>query len=161
MAPEDLDSVDEGILARLHGDARNVTTADIAEDLDLAASTVATRISRLEDDGVITGYWPGIDYERVGYDQHLLLRGTVPNVDGTLEDLLAVEGVICLNELLTDEGNVTVHLVGRSQSELEARSEQLNDAGLEIEETNVVERNVRRPGNVFGGDDASGRRPGT
>lgn len=147
MASEDFDRIDAGILARLQGDARNVTTASIAEDLDLAASTVATRLSRLEEEGFIEGYWPALDYERLGFDHRVLITGTAD--DAVVDDVGSVEGVIAVQKLLTDEANVVVELVGRSQDELEARVDRLGDLGVEVLRTEVVERCLLHPTNPF------------
>ena len=61
MSNGPLDDVDRGILYALQRDARNVT---IAEEVDVSASTVRNRIGRLEDIGVIEGYYPKINSER-------------------------------------------------------------------------------------------------
>ncbi|PSP52404.1 hypothetical protein BRC67_04665 [Halobacteriales archaeon QH_3_68_24] len=59
----DLDNVDRGILYMLQEDARNTTSEDIADKTGVSASTIRNRLERLEDDGVIRGYHPEIDYE--------------------------------------------------------------------------------------------------
>ncbi len=50
-----LDDLDRRILALLRSDAR-LPTAKIAAQLDVARTTVHTRIARMEDQGVIAGY---------------------------------------------------------------------------------------------------------
>lgn len=49
----DVDPADAGILYLLRDNARNKTTADIGDALNLAPSTIGTRINELEDRGVI------------------------------------------------------------------------------------------------------------
>lgn len=155
MASEDFDRVDAGILARLQGDARNVTTTAIAEDLDLAASTVATRLSRLESEGFVEGYWPELDYERLGFDHRVLVTGTIAG-DGDVEDLAAVEGVVAVQKLLTDDANVVLDVVGRSADELEAQVDRLGDLGVEVLRTEVVERRLFHPTSPLPSPDESG-----
>jgi DNA-binding Lrp family transcriptional regulator len=77
MTRAELDRIDEGILFLLQEDARNVTTRTIGEKMDIASSTVANRIQKLEDCDVIRSYRPDIDYGRTEYDHHLLVIGTV------------------------------------------------------------------------------------
>ena len=59
----DLDDVDRSILYLLQQDARNSTAQEIADTTGVSASTVRNRIDHLEDDGIIKGYHPEIDYE--------------------------------------------------------------------------------------------------
>jgi len=51
-----LDNVDRGILHELQVDARNRTAQEIADKVDVSASTVRNRIEALEANGVIEGY---------------------------------------------------------------------------------------------------------
>jgi DNA-binding Lrp family transcriptional regulator len=46
---------------------------EIAEEVDVSASTVRNRIDRLEEAGVIEGYYPKINYERANFPLHVLL----------------------------------------------------------------------------------------
>jgi len=62
MSSTPLDEVDRGILFVLQQDARNTTIAEIADEVEVSSSTVRNRIDRLEDEGVIEGYYPKINY---------------------------------------------------------------------------------------------------
>ncbi|WP_312908269.1 Lrp/AsnC family transcriptional regulator [Natronosalvus caseinilyticus] len=53
LASEELDSVDKGILYLLQEDARNNTTNAIGEQVGVSSSTVANRITKLEENGEI------------------------------------------------------------------------------------------------------------
>jgi DNA-binding Lrp family transcriptional regulator len=59
----DLDDVDRSILYLLQRDARNTTAQDMADKIGVSASTIRNRIDQLEDDGIIKGFHPEIDYE--------------------------------------------------------------------------------------------------
>lgn len=61
----DLDAKDREILALLEGDARR-SNSEIARLTSLSAPTVAERIARLRDIGVIKGFTTRIDLVRVG-----------------------------------------------------------------------------------------------
>lgn len=152
MAPENLDRIDRGIIFLLQSDARNVTTEEIGEQIGVAASTVASRIRRLEESGIITGYYPVVDYEKSGFDQHLIVVGTAPpgETDRVVEEILDVHGVVRVRELVTDEENVSVEVVAESQSAVERRIEALNDAGLRVVRTEVIKRDLHRSFDEFG-----------
>jgi Lrp/AsnC family leucine-responsive transcriptional regulator len=68
----DLDNVDRWILHELQFDARNRTAQQIAETVDVSASTVRNRIEALEAGGVLEGYHPKIDYERANLPLQIL-----------------------------------------------------------------------------------------
>lgn len=62
-----IDDTDVEILDLLKRDGR-ASFSDIADELDLATSTVAGRVQKLQDKEVITGFSPSIDYEKLGFE---------------------------------------------------------------------------------------------
>ncbi|MCI4334773.1 MAG: Lrp/AsnC family transcriptional regulator [Thermoplasmata archaeon] len=62
-----LDDLDRAILQELNVDARR-SHRDLASRLRVSPTTVSTRLARLERDGVIKGYIPVLDEERLGWD---------------------------------------------------------------------------------------------
>jgi DNA-binding Lrp family transcriptional regulator len=148
----DLDRTDMGILYLLQRNARDTTTEEIAEKVGLAASTVATRIRKLENADVIQDYRPTINYRRAGFDQHVLVIGTVPADERTalVEKAMDVGGVVNARELMTDEENVLVELVSASQETVERRIDELSDIGVEINRTELLTRELTRPFAHFG-----------
>src|SRR5207249_1456401 len=65
--PTSLDELDVKILRLLNADARK-SYRDIAKATDASISTVSSRVRKLEDLGVITGYVPVLNEARLGYD---------------------------------------------------------------------------------------------
>lgn len=68
-----LDGIDQRILHSLVEDAR-ISTAEIARKVGLSAPSVAERIKRLEEAGVITGYTATIDPRALGLELTAWLR---------------------------------------------------------------------------------------
>jgi Lrp/AsnC family transcriptional regulator, regulator for asnA, asnC and gidA len=62
-----VDPLDRAILTELNGDARR-SHREIAARLKVSATTVGTRIARLEKEEVIHGYVPLLDDERLGWE---------------------------------------------------------------------------------------------
>lgn len=60
-----LDDLNRKILLELQKNAR-ISNAEIGRRIGLSAPAVAERIEKLEADGVILGYQPVIDYDRLG-----------------------------------------------------------------------------------------------
>ena|GEM_PF-54871 len=61
-----IDEVDRKILGLLQKDGR-LSYREIAKELNIAVGTVHNRIKRMEENGVLQGIHPKIDYEKVGY----------------------------------------------------------------------------------------------
>ena len=68
-----LDPIDAAIVRELYADAR-IPRAELARRVGLSAPSVAERVRRLEDTGVITGYGAKIDPARLGYGLTILIR---------------------------------------------------------------------------------------
>jgi Lrp/AsnC family leucine-responsive transcriptional regulator len=62
----ELDDVDEALIGVLQEHARE-PFAKIATRINLSATSVAERVRRLEEDGVITGYHASVAATKVGY----------------------------------------------------------------------------------------------
>lgn len=157
MVEDELDSVDKGILYLLQEDARTNTTTEIAEKVGVSSSTVGNRINRLEERGVITGYHPTIDYEQTGMGHHLLIIATVPldDQDNVVDDLVNVPGVVSVRELLTNNANLSIELVGKNKQEIENSIGELDSLGVDVERMEMLKRVRAFPYNHFGKEYAS------
>jgi DNA-binding Lrp family transcriptional regulator len=65
VRPPDLDDVDRRILITLHADAR-ISNSALADRVGVAASTCHVRVRRLQDLGVIRGFYTDIDPAAIG-----------------------------------------------------------------------------------------------
>ncbi|MFC7194338.1 Lrp/AsnC family transcriptional regulator [Halosimplex aquaticum] len=78
----ELDEIDYGILQLLQRDARNTTPVDMADQLPVSAQTIRNRISGLQDNDVIEGYVPIINYENAGFPIRLGSSARRPSRSG-------------------------------------------------------------------------------
>lgn len=152
MSDFEMDETDRRIIHCLQGDARNVTTAEIGAELGVSGSTVANRISQLEESKIIAGYTPIVDYDRSGFSQHHLFVGTVDGEDS--DEILAaipeITGVVNATTLLTDRRNVVIEVVAERPTQVEALARELGDLGVTIERTDVVTEVVSHAFDGFG-----------
>ncbi|MFB6174072.1 MAG: HTH-type transcriptional regulator Lrp [Halobacteriales archaeon] len=63
----------------------------LAEELDVSVTTVSNHLSDLEDEGVIEGYVPRVDYEKAGYDVTAIIQlkvegSSLPDITSRLEE---------------------------------------------------------------------------
>jgi DNA-binding Lrp family transcriptional regulator len=140
MTLEGLDDLDRAILGELQRDARHASSSDIAEAMDVSASTVRKRIQRLESEGIVTGYHATVNYERAGYPLHVLLFCTapIPEREEMAAAALEVSGVVSVREIATGEENLLVTAVAENSDELTAVARSLAELGLGIAEEELV-----------------------
>jgi DNA-binding Lrp family transcriptional regulator len=89
--------LDAELINALLADGR-ASLRSLAEDLDVSVTTVSNHLSDLEEDGVIEGYVPIVDYEEVGYDVTAIIQlkvegDALPDITDRLEDRKQVVSV--------------------------------------------------------------------
>jgi len=154
MSDDDIDEVDRAILYALQEDARNTSSGDIAERTDTSDSTVRKRIQRLESDGVIKGYSAEVDYQQSGYPLRMLLYCTaaIPERGDHIPEILAIDGVVSVQELVTGEQNLLVTAVGETDADITPIAQELLGMGLTVADEVLVRSHETTP---FGKFDAS------
>lgn len=150
----DIDPTDQGILYLLQQDARNNTTSGIGERVGVSSTTVGNRISKLEENGIITGYQPTINYEKAGLDHHLLLTATAPmeNRGQLAEQALDIHGVVGVRELLTHHENLEIEIATGTRRGVEETLNELAGLGLELVHSELLKRELHQPADGFGKD---------
>jgi DNA-binding Lrp family transcriptional regulator len=135
-----LDATDKAILYYLQQDARRTSSNDIAEQLDLSASTVRTRLNHLEETGIIRGYNVDIDYELAGYPLYtkIICSAPVPERDTIANRAREIHGVTAVREIMTGKRNVYVNAIGRTHDDLNRIAGELDSLGLDIVDEQLV-----------------------
>ncbi|WP_159902298.1 HTH-type transcriptional regulator Lrp [Salinirussus salinus] len=67
------ENLDRKLVNALLGDGR-ASLRSLAEDLDVSVTTVSNHLSDLEEQGIIQGYTPKIDYNALDYDVTAILQ---------------------------------------------------------------------------------------
>jgi DNA-binding Lrp family transcriptional regulator len=147
MSSVSLDDVDRGILFVLQRDARNTTIAEIAEAVDVSSSTVRNRIERLEESGVIEGYYPKIDYEAAAFPLHVLFICSAPaqERERLAREALESRGVVDIREMLTSTRNLYIETVATDTRDLTTISNELAALGFEVESSEIITNHYTRP----------------
>jgi DNA-binding Lrp family transcriptional regulator len=83
-----LDDLDRALIARLQANAR-ASTAELARQLQVARTTVVSRLARLEGGGVITGYTVRLASEAAGGVQAFVNLAVSPKSAKKVIDRLA------------------------------------------------------------------------
>ena len=85
----DLDDVDRRILLALHADAR-ISNSALADAVGIAASTCHGRVRRLQDIGVIRGFYTDIDPAAIGLGLQAMISVSLQsNARGRIRSFIA------------------------------------------------------------------------
>lgn len=149
-----LDDVDRGILHLLQKNAREATGDDMGKRVGVSASTIRNRIEYLENEGVIRGYHPEIDYKQAGFELHLFVTGRTrtekrPEV---AKAALEIPGVINVREMVTGEYNLHIEAVAVDSEAADETLAGVESLEFEIVSTQVVKDQHVQPFNHFGED---------
>lgn len=71
-----IDELDLKIMRELQKDARK-SFRDLAEKLKVAEGTIYNRVNKLQEGGVIKGYFTDIDFTKLGYDLAVVIGVSV------------------------------------------------------------------------------------
>ncbi|QSG10622.1 HTH-type transcriptional regulator Lrp [Halapricum desulfuricans] len=82
------ENLDRKLVNALLGDGR-ASLRSLADDLNVSVTTVSNHLSTLEDEGIIQGYTPKVDYDKLGYDVTAIVQlkvegSALPEVTETL-----------------------------------------------------------------------------
>lgn len=154
METVDLDDLDRHIIHALQRDARHTSANDIAEEQDVSPSTVRKRITRLEEDGVLEGYHPDVNYKRAGYQLQTLIVCTapVPEREELAEAVLGIDGVVAVREVMTGNENLHVEVIGRNDDDLSRIGREIDALGIRIEDEDLIRNEYERPFERFDRD---------
>lgn len=151
MNDDSLNNLDRRILHLLQIDARGASDTDIADETDVTGTTIHNRIQKLEDQGVILGYNPEINYEQAGYPMRVVFicSTDLSRRSEMAEQALEVRGVVNVREMLAGEENLHVEVVAETTSDVKESTKQLDGLGLQIISSNILADEHNQPWNHF------------
>ncbi|CCQ33634.1 Transcription regulator protein [Halorhabdus tiamatea SARL4B] len=84
------ENLDRKLINALLDDGR-ASLRSLADDLDVSVTTVSNHLSTLEEEGIIEGYTPKVDYDKIGYDVTAILQlkvegSALPDVTDSLRE---------------------------------------------------------------------------
>jgi len=157
MNDDPLDALDKRIIHALQCDARKTSASDVADEVDVSASTVRNRIRKLEDADILMGYRPEVNYEKAGYQLRTLIVCTapIPEREQLARDALEVPGVVAVREITTGTENVHVEAIGSDSDDLSRIGRDLDELGLEVVDEDLIRNEYERAFHGFDVDELS------
>lgn len=134
-----IDETDLEILDHLRKDGR-ASFSDIADSLNLATSTVAGRVQKLQDKEIITGFNPSIDYEKLGFEltAMIAIKAKADKIVETAEKLEANTRVISFFEVTGKTDMIVISRFMDREDMNKFLKKMQQTEGIQSTETNVI-----------------------
>jgi DNA-binding Lrp family transcriptional regulator len=133
-----LDALDVALLRALRRQPR-AGALELSRTLGVARATVAARLQRLEDAGVVTGYGPDVDVAAAGFGVQAFVTLEIAQgaIDEVRRELEAIPGVLEAHAT-TGSGDVLCRVAARSHEALQQTLVDLNRSSTVVRSTSVV-----------------------
>ena len=144
-----LDALDVAVLTALRAHPR-AGVLELSRQTHVARATLQSRLQRMEQAGVVTGYGPDVDLPAAGFPVQAFV--TLEIAQGALEevaaDLAAVPGVIEAYAT-TGSGDVLCRLAATSHEDLQQTLLEVSRSGAVVRSTSVIALSVVVPPRVL------------
>ncbi|ADD05038.1 Lrp/AsnC family transcription regulator [Natrialba magadii ATCC 43099] len=133
------ENLDAKLVNALLGDGR-ASLRSLAEELDVSVTTVSNHLSDLEDEGVIEGYTPRVDYDAVGYDVTAVIQLQVEGnaLPGITDTLREHRQMISVYEVTGDYDVIAIGKFKDTDGMNDQIKELLTDPDIKASNTSVV-----------------------
>jgi len=138
------DDLDSQLINALLGNGR-ASLRSLGEELDVSVTTISNHINDLESEGVIRGYTPIVDYDKLGYDVtaiiHLKVEGSA--LEEIVDRLQDQEQMISVYETTGDYDIIAIGKFEDTNGMNSQIKELLADVDIRESNTSVVLNSVK------------------
>ena len=123
-----MDKLDEEIIRLLKKDGR-MSLAEISREVGLSSPTIKDRIGKLEEDGVILGYRPLLEYSKLGLGMTAFIGLTLDFhtcCQGDVDEALKAMGEVVEAHYTDGEWDMLIRVQARDPAGLMAFLQKLN-----------------------------------
>ena len=133
------ENLDRELVNALLGDGR-ASLRSLGEDLDVSVTTVSNHLSDLEDEGIINGYTPKVDYDALGYDVTAIIQLKVEgsSLPEVTENLKEHKQMISVYEVTGDYDIIAIGKFADTDGMNAQIKELLTDPEIKESNTSVV-----------------------
>ena len=133
------ENLDRKLVNALLGDGR-ASLRSLGEDMDVSVTTVSNHLSDLEDEGIINGYTPKVDYDALGYDVTAIIQLKVEgsSLPAVTESLKEHKQMISVYEVTGDYDIIAVGKFTDTDGMNAQIKELLTDPEIKESNTSVV-----------------------
>ena len=133
------ENLDAKLVNALLDDGR-ASLRSLAEELDVSVTTVSNHLKDLEEDGIIDGYTPKVDYDALGYDVTAIVQLKVEGnaLPDVTERMRNADRMISVYEVTGDYDIIAVGKFADTDGMNRQIKELLNDPDIKESNTSVV-----------------------
>ena len=133
------ENLDEQLINALLSDGR-ASLRSLAQDLDVSVTTVSNHLSDLEEQGIVQGYKPVLDYNQLGYDVTAVMQLKVEgNALAEITDSLQeYDRIISVYETTGDNDIVAIGKFKDTDDMNDQIKSLLTDPAIEQSNTSIV-----------------------
>jgi DNA-binding Lrp family transcriptional regulator len=133
------ENLDRKLVNSLLGDGR-ASLRSLAEELDVSVTTVSNHLSDLEEEGIIEGYTPKVNYDKLGYDVTAILQLKVEGsaLQDVTEELSEHRQMVTVYEVTGDHDIIAVGKFTDTDDMNDEIKTLLNDPEIKESNTSVV-----------------------
>jgi DNA-binding Lrp family transcriptional regulator len=133
------ENLDAKLVNELLSDGR-ASLRSLSEELDVSVTTVSNHLSELEDEDVIQGYQPIVDYDGVGYDVTAIMQLEVEGdaLPGIADRLADQPRMTSVYEVTGDHDVVAIGKFEDTDEMNDVIKELLTDPDIKATNTSVV-----------------------
>lgn len=133
------ENLDRKLVNALLNDGR-ASLRSLAEDLDVSVTTVSNHLSDLEEEGIIEGYTPKVNYDKLGYDVTAVLQlkvegSALPQITDRLRDH---ESMVSVYEVTGDHDIIAIGKFKDTDAMNDHIKQLLTDPDIRQSNTSVV-----------------------
>lgn len=133
------ENLDEKLVNALLNDGRS-SLRNLAEDLDVSVTTVSNHLSDLDDQGVIKGYTPKVDYGALDYDVTAVIQLKVEGsaITDVADTLREAKQMVSVYEVTGDHDVIAIAKFEDTDGMNDQIKGLLNDVNVKETNTSVV-----------------------
>lgn len=148
-AGQSLDQLDLALITALQDNPR-AGALDLSRRTNVARATVQSRLQRMEESGIITGYGPDVDLAAAGFPvlAFVTLEIAQPSLDQVHTELDALPNVLEAF-VTTGTGDVLCKIGASSHEDLQRSLLHLNRVSTVVRSTSVIVLSVLIPSRVL------------
>ena len=138
------DNLDLKIINHLLDDGR-ASLRSIAEELDVSVTTVSNHLKSMEEEGIIEGFKPVLDYSKLGYTvtSVLMIKAEGDNIQELVENLRKRDSLVNVYEVTGDFDVIAVGKFEDTESMNNSIKGLLDSPAVMETNTNVVLSTVK------------------
>ncbi|XGI84479.1 HTH-type transcriptional regulator Lrp [Halorutilales archaeon Cl-col2-1] len=143
------ENLDLKIINLLLDDGR-ASLRSLAEELDVSVTTVSNHLQSMEDEGIIKGFKPVLNYDELGYGvtATVMIKAESGSLPGLTEDLKEVDSFLSVYEVTGDFDIIAIGKFKSTEDMNDTIKDLLNNPDIAETNTNVILETIKEDADI-------------